>query len=275
MRNYFARVKNLPQWRAWKNKVNHLISESKSVHYKTLLEKNKNNPKAFWKIFHELIPKKTRNSISLLSQDSIVTDPKSITEIFNEYFSSIADDLSKNNKNDTHPDLSRLQDYINDKIPPDILFHIPPINHQFVLEQLQNLDVSKGSGLDGISPKLLKLSSTFISRSILTIFNKSITSCKFPSIWKEARIICLHNGGSATDKSNYRPISLLPIISKILERHVFVSILSFLNTHNLLSDNQSGFRKKHNGETALLKVTQDWYDSKQQITSRSCGFRFL
>ena len=52
-------------------------------------------------------------------------NPKSITEIFNEYFSSIADDLGKNNKNDTHPDLSRLQDYINDKIPPDILIPYP------------------------------------------------------------------------------------------------------------------------------------------------------
>ena len=64
-----TRVNNLTQWRVWKNKVNHLISESKSVYYKTLLEKNKNNPKAFWKIFKELIPKKTTNSINLLCQN--------------------------------------------------------------------------------------------------------------------------------------------------------------------------------------------------------------
>ena len=77
------------------NKVNHLRSESRLVYYKTLLEKNKDNPRAFWKIFHESIPKKTTNSINLLCQDSIVTDLKSITETFNEYFSSIVDDLSK------------------------------------------------------------------------------------------------------------------------------------------------------------------------------------
>ena len=122
---------------------------------------------------------------------------------------------------------------------------------------------------------LLKLSSAYISRSISKIFNKSIASCKFPSQWKEARIICLHKGGSTNDKSNYRPISLLPILSKILERHVYISIISFLNTHKLLSDKQSGFRKKHDCETALLKVTQDLYDSiNNGSLVWNCCFRF-
>ena len=137
-RDYYARVNNLPQWRVWKNKVNHLISESKSVYYKTLLEKNKNNPRAFWNFFHELIPKKTTNFINLLCQDSIVTDPKSITETFNEYFSSIVDDLSRKG---VQPDLSRLQNFISDRIDTNISLQIPPVNQQFVLKKLQSLDV--------------------------------------------------------------------------------------------------------------------------------------
>lgn len=91
------------------------------------------------------------------------SNPKSITEIFNEFFSCIINDLSKNV---VSPDLVKLQEYTNAKIPLNTSFNIPPINQQFVLGQLQNLDFTKGSGSDGIGPKLLKFSSIFISKSV-------------------------------------------------------------------------------------------------------------
>ena len=128
-----------------------------------------------------------------------------------------------------------------------------------MLKQLETLDKLKGCGLDHIGPKLLKLSAPVLARPITKIF--SIAKGEFPLVWKEARVPCLHKGGDVTEKSNYIPISVLPTLSKIIGRHVSNSIFYFLESHNLLSINQSGFKKMHNCETALLKVTQNWNNS--------------
>ena len=79
----------------------------------------------------------------------------------------------------------------------------------------------------------------------------SIHSSTFPKLWKMGKITSLFKKGSTQDPGNYRPISILPVLSKLLEKHVAIHLLEFLNSHDLLHSQQSGFRAKHSCKTAL------------------------
>ena len=89
---------------------------------------------------------------------------------------------------------------------------------------------------------MLKLCAAEVALPLEIIFNDCIKSGTFPNSWKYANVQPIHNKGNRQDKSNYRPISLLPICGKILEKIVFDHVYAFFNTNNLLSKNQSGFR---------------------------------
>jgi len=103
------------------------------------------------------------------------------------------------------------------------------------------MDDCKATGLDMIGPRLLKVAAPAIVESIAFICNESIRSNKFPQTWKTAKVTPLHKAGTKDDVNNYRPISILPCLSKLLEKHVHDSFLNYLNTYDLIHDNQSGF----------------------------------
>ena len=77
-------------------------------------------------------------------------------------------------------------------------------------------------------------------------------------MWKHAKVIPLHKKKSQDDVNNYRPISILPIASKILEKHVSDHLYRYLSSHNLLNKRQSGFRANHSCESALTLMTEEW-----------------
>jgi len=92
-------------------------------------------------------------------------------------------------------------------------------------------------------------------RPLCKLLNLSISTNSFPNHWKIAKVTLLHNGGARNDSNNYRPISVLPILSKILEKHVASALSVFLRDNNLLYELQSVFRSGHSTETALIRLT--------------------
>ena len=92
------------------------------------------------------------------------------------------------------------------------------------------------------------------------IKSNSITKSVFPSKWKEAKVAPLYKNGPHEDVNNYRPISILPVLSKVLEKHVHESLSNFLH-HELLHKTQSGFRAQHSCETALVNMTDLWLNA--------------
>ena len=109
-----------------------------------------------------------------------------------------------------------------------------------------------------IGPRLLKHAAPFIADEVTFICNHSINNSFFPSRWKEAKVTPLHKDGPHEEVNNYRPISILPVMSKILEKHVHDSLADFLHHFKLLHKTQSGFRTQHSCETALVNMIDTW-----------------
>ena len=111
----------------------------------------------------------------------------------------------------------------------------------FVLKELLKLDVSKAVGIDDLPPKLLKIAAPHIVRVLTVLFNCSLSKGYVPHEFKVAKITPIHKGGNKMELTNYRPISILPTMSKIFEKAVHNQIYSYLNKHSLLSERQIRF----------------------------------
>ena len=123
---------------------------------------------------------------------------------------------------------------------------------------LKSIDEKKSVGLDNIPNKLLKIAADVVGPLLTVIFTQSINTGVFPSDWKEARVSPLHKNGVKNYPSNYRPISVIPAVSKNFEKIIFDQLYAYLNDNNLLSQCQSGFRSLHSTLMALLEATNDW-----------------
>ena len=124
---------------------------------------------------------------------------------------------------------------------------------------LVNLSTTKATGMDKISAKILQVAAPVIAPSLTEIFNMSIDSDQFPSDWKAARIIPLFKKGQRSMLDNYRPISILPVVSKLMEIIMYDQMYEYLNQNNLFSKHQFGFRPYHSTTTTLLDCTNEWY----------------
>ena len=129
------------------------------------------------------------------------------------------------------------------------------MSHKFILSQLSGLKVNKSTGLDGIPPRILKDGAEFLAGPVGHIVNFSILSEAVPSSFKDARVLPLFKKGSRLDPSNYRPVSILNVLSKILERAVHGQLVRYLEGGDLLSESQSGFRHGYSTDTCILGLT--------------------
>ena len=117
-----------------------------------------------------------------------------------------------------------------------------------VLYNLKNLKANKSTGLDAIPAKILKLAANIIAPSLTYISNLSLQSAKsgiYVNDWKWARVTPVYKSEDKSKCENYRPISILSIVSKVFEKEVFRQMYTYLNESNLLSKYQSGFRPQH------------------------------
>ena len=199
--------------------------------------------------------KKGLEYVSLLEEENTAKqtrDPASIAEVFNTHFVDLAENLADKCTSTFNP--TNVVDFFNKRKTSDTRFTFSPISVRQTQRMIEAIPSSKATGLDGISARLLKTAASAIAPSLSKLINICIAGGTFPSAWKEAKVTPIHKGNSKSDKNNYRPISVLPVLSKILERHLHGLLYNFLTENDLLYRLQSGFRKAHSTETALINL---------------------
>ena len=131
---------------------------------------------------------------------------------------------------------------------------------EIVYRLITKLFISKATGVDDISAKVLKAAAPAIAEPSTRIFNMSIASGKFPMESKAARLTPIFKKGQRSMLDNYRPISILPVISKLMERILYEQMCDYFNKQNILSEHQLCFRQFHSTTTTLLDCTNEHDD---------------
>ena len=220
------------------------------------------NNKQFWKTVK--LVNKQEGSIPALSQENVnaVTDEEK-SNMLNTYF-------SKCWNYSEHPLTDPLErDYVEgDATSPD---HLLCTTHE-IEQLLKGLDVLKANGPDGISAHMLRATSESIAPSLTSLFNLSITKSHFPKLWKSARVVPIPKSTSKHSSPGYRSISLLLILSKLLEKHFHLLITDHLSEHHPLLDAQWRFQKGKSTLTALLSATHDCVKHLDQNKETCCIF---
>ena len=134
-------------------------------------------------------------------------------------------------------------------------FSPSPIDHASLKHTIDSMRSSAACGVDGICIHLLKASLPAIGDVLLHIINSSLILSEFPDSWKHSIIHPIHKSGDPADPSNFRPISIIPVISKMVERVVQKQLYHYLSQNHLLSPSQHGFRPRHSTESALITIT--------------------
>ena len=134
-------------------------------------------------------------------------------------------------------------------------FHLHPISVSTLHNIISTMKNSPSRGSDGLCIRVLKLSFNSISHVLLHLVNSCLVSNVIPEAWKHSLVHPIHKSGDPADPSNYRPISIIPAITKIVERVAQRQLHYYLSSNHLLSPTQHGFRPRHSTETALTCVT--------------------
>ena len=171
-------------------------------------------------------------------------------------FVNVASRLNVSNTQDVVNE--KLRYFITSRLTADVEpFNIPQITEKDILKFINKLPTNKSTGHDGLSARVSKLIAPALKTPLVEMMNISIDSSVFPSEWKTALVAPLHKDGPRDDVNIYRLIAVLPVLSKILERHVMRSLTNYLNENNLIFKYRSAFRDNHSSETALIKLTDE------------------
>lgn len=238
----------------YRNFYKKLIRNIKNEYEKDQLHSNIKNPKMLWKSIKNICNFKTKNN-NATDLTTIHNDPVESLNITNRYFASVGQNLAREIIRKTNTTEDELATNMKGKEPPESLFLEPTDPHE-IISIINNLKTGSAPGLDGITPLLLKTIKNAIAEPLAHIFNLSIGNGVFPTAWKISAITPIFKDGTRNAPENYRPISLLSVISKLLEKVVNKRLVKFVESHGLLSPRQFGFRHNKSTEDAVILLSE-------------------
>ena len=245
---------DLKAFKQFRNRVVNELRESKKNYYHHFFEENKNNMKMLWTGIKNIVSLKSNNldTISYLmdNKGSRIYDPGKMANEFNHFFTNVANDITKTIPRTPKSPLSYLAK------PTLNSFFISPCTTSEVSSVIQALKNGKSCGPNSIPIKLLKILESHISVHLSCLINESFVRGIFPDKLKIAKVIPVFKKGLTTKTSNYRPISLLSIFSKIFEKVMYQRLYKFLDIYELLFNMQFGFRSGHSTDHALVSLTE-------------------
>ena len=220
------------------------IKKAKFKYYANYFAKYTNDGRKQWQMINTLLNRnKTKQKVNkIISNGETLTNNTDISSAFNSYFCNIATDLKHETSDYNKPSLDP-----NTRITNNMgLLTCTPAE---ILEIIKNF---KNKATSDTAVQALKHANSMVAPIISELINTSFEQGVFPSDLKLAKVIPLHKAGSRSDLSNYRPISLLPLFSKIYEKVMHNRLYSHLTKYNIICETQFGFRAGHSCEHALL-----------------------
>ena len=212
-----------------RNSANKMVRQAKEDFIKENLEDNQNDAKKFWEHINTLLPKNSKNtSINIVDSDNYPLTQDKVADFINDYFVNIGEDLAKKFDPNEIPVFDQVNNFME---------NIRSTQNE-ILELCKNININKSSTIDYVSSRILKDAFIVLTDRLERCFNLSFDLGVFPDAWKIAKITPLHKGGPKNQINNYRPISLLPLPGKLMEKIAHKRITSYLDTHNLLKFNK-------------------------------------
>ena len=182
--------------------------------------------------------------------NNFVTDIQTKANIFNKFFAEQCTPLKNN---------SVLP--VNQMFLTQYRLNYIDFNEDEILKIIRALNIHKAHGHDDISIRMMKICDKSLLKPLMLLFKNSTKSSCYPDIWKRSNIIPVHKKKDKQLVNNYRPISLLPIFGKIIEKNIVNKIFSFLLEEKLLNPNQSGFRTSDSFINQLLAITHEIFEA--------------
>ena len=232
----------------YKKIYNRVISEAKKLSNNIQINTAGNKSKAMWDLIKQELgkhKKETRN-IEINVNGTNTQDPKVIANVFNDYYTSIAHDILNRN-----PLQKNIEVNVNAKKYNSGSMFLNPTTELEVAGIIKKLNNKKSTGVDEISDYIIKKCYPKITHALTYIINLSFSTGYFPDQLKIAKVKPLYKKGLDTEVGNYRPISLISVFSKIIEKIMQTRLLSFLKNHSIISDKQHGFCKGKSTNTAI------------------------
>ena len=241
-------------WRKFRQFRNYVILKIRHRKSEFLqeLDRKASDPNVFrqkdwWRLVRAFLKKKSIDNDEIPPIDyngKIYYSNKETANIFNDFF--IKQSILEH-EDDTPPHLPQLDCQLN-----DITLSVSEVSNI-----IQNLDKSKATGPDQVHNRLLIVASSIIAEPLTVLVNRCLSDSKFPAIWKVSHVTPLHKKGPKEFCNNYRPISLLSCIGKVLEKCIHKHVYNFLQYNNIITQSQSGFIRGDSTVNQLLCIYND------------------
>ena len=183
----------------------------------------------------------------MIIYDKVESSPKILPDSFNNFFLTIAKNINKKIIN------ANYKDYLENSVTN--LFFLKPRNEKEVNSVIKQMKTNKAIVSNSIPTKILKMSLPIIAKPLAYLINLSFSTGVFPDLLKIANIIPIFKGGDSQDYNNYRPISRISNLSKLIEKLAHKKLYNFLEKHSVLFEKQYGFRAKMSTNHALIDIT--------------------
>lgn len=240
-------------YKKYKKIYDKVIVLAKRKYNDNVYRQSSNKAKTAWNIIKGSFGSDVNNRLEQIEiNGTLLENSSDIANAFNTFFIEQPLVLRSDNLNSNH---STLNVNVNKKT-----MFFSPISEHDIVRIVNSLKKSNSTGLDNISTNILKANLHYVAQPLSYIFNMSLENATFPDVLKTARVIPLYKKGDKKLVENYRPISLLSVISKILEKIVFQQMFNFLIQNDVLTECQHGFCKGKSTTSALLQLMTEIYN---------------
>lgn len=267
LRRKYNSYKSNERWKIYKyqrNYVTKLRKQSIKNYMKTACDKTN----SFWDTVKPMFSEKgvgCNDDILLKANESIIHDKNKVSNMLNDYFVNAAktsinkpytgieyecDVRTIVNSFSSHPSIKNIKELMDNSTG----FNFSSVSLHKVQCLLESINVKKSTGFDNIPPKLIKIGANILCYPIHTLINTCLKDAKFPDLLKYAEVSPIYKKGDALNMSNYRPISILPCLSKIFEKIIVEQMSAYFE--RIFSTSMSGFRKAHNCQNVILQFIE-------------------